>query len=84
MSCKSHILVLQLLGHISRAGAGDFDPGLREKGARGDDEGDVDDGVEGVLEGRGERVRSGHVVGDPGDGAQLSRVVLHGLICWDD
>lgn len=28
-------------------------------------------------------MRGGHVVGDTGDGAQLSRVVLHGLICSD-
>lgn len=80
MPCKSHILVLQLLGHIPRTRARNFDPSLGEEGTGGDNEGDVDDGVEGVLEGRGERMRSGHVVGDTGDGAQLSRVVLHRLI----
>lgn len=51
-----------------RIGVGDFNLGFREESICGDDEGDVDDGVEGVFKGRGEWVRGGYVVGDIGDG----------------
>lgn len=79
MSSKSHSLVLELLGDVSRARAGDFDPGLGEDSAGGDDEGDVDDSVERVDESGLERVRSGDIVSDTGNGGKLRWRVLEGL-----
>jgi hypothetical protein len=76
---KRHALVLELLGDVAGARARDLDPRLGEDGAGGDDEGDVDDGVEGVLEGGCERVGGRDVVGDARDGGELGRDVLEGL-----
>ena len=44
------MLLLELLSNIARTTARDFDPGLGKDGAGRDDEGNVDDGVDGVEE----------------------------------
>lgn len=45
---KHHVLVLELLQDVLGCASTDLDPGLREQGASGQDEGDVENGVEGI------------------------------------
>ena len=70
-----HLLVLELLGNIARAAAGDLDPRLGEDGAGGRDERDVDNSVDGVEEDVLHVVRGRHVVCDTRDGGKLRRVL---------
>jgi len=55
-------LVAELLGDVTGRGAGDLDPGLGEESTSGEDEDDVDDGVERIEEDLGDRLRGGDVV----------------------
>lgn len=71
MSGKSHGLVFELLGYVPWTASGDFDPGLGEDSADGNDKSDVDGGMEGVLEGCSDTVRSRDIVGDTGSRAEL-------------
>ena len=66
-----HLLVLELLGDVLRRGAGDLDPRLGEDGARGEDEDDVEDDVDGVEVELLEPGRRREVVDEPGDGVHL-------------
>jgi hypothetical protein len=66
-------LILELFGDIARCGARDFDPGLAEEGTCDDDEGDVDDRVNGVEEGFFDVVGRGHIVCDSTGGVKLRR-----------
>lgn len=68
VSGQRHRLVLELLRNVPRARPGHFDPGFRENGTGGNDESDVDDGVEWVAQGGREGVGGGDVVCEPGDG----------------
>ena len=45
MASDHHLLLTQLLGHVLGAVAGHVDPGLAEKGAGAEHEGDVEYGV---------------------------------------
>jgi hypothetical protein len=74
----NHLLLLELLRDVARTRARNLDPRLREKGASGDHEGDVDCSVQRVDDGSFERVRWRHVVRDTADGLELGRT-LHGL-----
>jgi hypothetical protein len=58
----NHTLLLELLGNITRAGAGDLDPGLREGGACDEHVGGEDSSVDGVEKSVGEVERRAHVV----------------------
>jgi hypothetical protein len=79
VSSESHTLILELLGDVPRSRSRHFDPSLGEDGTGSDDKGDVNDGVERIREGGFERVRSGNVVCDTGDGRQLGRRILERL-----
>ena len=72
-------LLLQLLGNITRAGAGDLNPGLGEDGAGTEHVDDVDSGVDGVEESVGKVEGGRHVVSETGDGEQLGGTTLLGL-----
>lgn len=69
-------LVLQLLGNVARAGAGNLNPGLGEESAGTEHVDDVGGGVDGVEESLLEVQGRGHVVDETGDGVQLRRAVL--------
>lgn len=69
-------LVLELLGDIAGAGAGNLNPGLGEQGASTEHVNDVGDGVDGVEESVLEVQRRGHVVDETRDGMELSRAIL--------
>ena len=69
------MLLLELLSNITRTTARDFDPGLGEDGTGRDNEGDVDDGVDGVEEDFLHGVRGRHVVSDTGDGSELRGIL---------
>lgn len=58
----NHALLLELLGNVARAGARDFDPGLRESGACNEHVGSEDGGVDGVEKSIGKVERRAHVV----------------------
>ena len=79
VSGNDHLLVLELLGDLSRTGTRDFDPGLAKDGTGRDDKEDVEDGVQGVEQGRGDASGSRDVVGETGDGFELTRGFFHGL-----
>jgi hypothetical protein len=66
-----HLLVLELLGDVARTGAGNFNPRLREEGARRDCEDDVDGGMDGVKNGGLDCVGRRHVVSDTANGLEL-------------
>lgn len=70
-------LFLELVGDITWAGSGDFDPGLGEDSAGGQHEGNVDQGVDRVNESILKVERWGHVVADTGAGEELS-----GSVSW--
>ena len=69
-------LILERLCHITRCRARYFDPRLGEHGARDNDEGDVDDGVDGVEERIGEAEWRGHVVCETTAGEELGGAFL--------
>ena len=50
MTGHNHLLILELLGNFARARARDLNPGLGEDGTGADNEGNVDDGVDGGKE----------------------------------
>lgn len=76
MTGHDKTLVLELLGDIAGAGAGNLDPGLGEDGAGTQHVDDVDSGVDGVEKGVLEVQGRRHVVGQAGDGRELGRAVL--------
>lgn len=65
-------MLSQVLEHISWAGAGDLNPGTGEDGAGNQDEGDVDDSVEGVAEDGHQTVGGRDVVHQTGDRVALA------------
>ena len=69
------MLLLELLSNITGTTARDFDPGLGEDGAGRDDEGDVDDGMDGVEEDFLHGVRGRHVVSDTRNGSELRGIL---------
>ena len=69
-------LVLELLGDIAGAGAGNLNPGLGEDGAGSEHVADVDDGMDGVEEGILEVEGRRHVVDETRDGLELGRAIL--------
>jgi len=71
VSSHNHLLVLELFGNVPGATPRNFNPGLGEECTGGQREGDVDKGVNGVEEGRGQGVWRRHVIGDTSDGAEL-------------
>ena len=58
-----HLLILQLLGNVAGARAGDFNPSLGEECTCREHEGDVDGSVDGVEDGFLDGVGGRHVVG---------------------
>jgi len=71
VSSHNHLLFLELLGNVPGAASGNFNPGLGEQRTGGQREGDVDERVDWVEEGRGQSVGGRHVIGDATDGAEL-------------
>jgi hypothetical protein len=72
VTANDHLLVLELLGNILRAGARNIDPGLGEQGARSQDEGDVENSVERIREHITETAWGGDVVRNSSDRDQLT------------
>ena len=50
VSLHDHLVVAELLGHIARRRARNFNPRLGKQGARRQNEGQVKDGVEGIVD----------------------------------
>lgn len=75
VTSHDHLLVLELLGDISGPASGDFNPGLGEDGAGGGDEGDVENGVNGVEQEGLDVVRGRQVVSDTANGLELRRIL---------
>lgn len=71
MSGHDHLLILQLFGDVPRTASRNLDPGLGEECAGGQSKGDVDEGVDGIEEGRGQGVWGRHVISNTADGAKL-------------
>lgn len=61
-----------MLGNVTRSGARNLNPGLGEKSASNEHEGNVDSGVDRVQESFLEVERRRHVVSDTGGGVELS------------
>lgn len=76
MASHDESLVLELLGDVSWAGAGNLNPGLREDGAGDEHVGDVDSGVDGVEERLSEVQWRRHVVCDTRGSEELGRSLL--------
>lgn len=76
MSSHDETLVLELLGDITRAGAGNLDPSLGEESAGTEHVDNVGSGVDGVEESLTEVERGRHVVDETGNGVELGRTVL--------
>jgi len=72
VALHDHLVVPELLGNVPGRGAADLDPGLGEEGAGGEDEDEVEDGVEGVVDDLRKGGRGGDVVGDTADGDGLA------------
>ena len=72
MASHDETLILELLGHISGAGAGNLNPGLGEDGTGGQHVDDVNNGVDGVNESIGEVQWGRHVVDETGGSEELS------------
>jgi len=72
VALDDHLLLLELLSHISGGGASDFDPSLREQRTSGEHEGDVEDGVERVGRDIGQRRRRRDVINQTAGGDELS------------
>lgn len=75
---EDHALLLELLGDVSGARAGDFDPGFGEEGAGGEHKDDIEGGVDRIEDDGGEGTGRGHVVAEARAGGELGRV-LEGL-----
>lgn len=69
-----HLLITELLGNIRGAGARDIDPSLGEQGASSQDEGQVEDGVEGIQQNLLQRARRRNVVSQSTNGDCLTSV----------
>mmetsp|Transcript_48914 Transcript_48914/g.116464 ORF Transcript_48914/g.116464 Transcript_48914/m.116464 type:complete len:287 (-) Transcript_48914:126-986(-) len=67
-----HLLVAQLPGDVRRGGSGHLDPGLGEHGARGEDEDDVEQRVQGVAHDLREGGGGRDVVRHPADWPHLA------------
>jgi hypothetical protein len=67
VSLHYHLVVTQLLGNITGRRTGDFNPSLGEEGACGEDEDQVEDGVEWIVDDLGQRSRRRNVVGNSSD-----------------
>mmetsp|Transcript_81 Transcript_81/g.192 ORF Transcript_81/g.192 Transcript_81/m.192 type:complete len:411 (-) Transcript_81:116-1348(-) len=78
MSLHDHLIVPELLGHVPRTGARDFDPRLGEEGAGRENEDQIKHRVKGVVNDLGEGSGRRDVVGDAsdGDGGSASLDVL--------
>ena len=76
MAGHDQTLVLELLGNVARAGAGDLDPGLGEDGTSSEHVGDVDERVDGVNQSILHVQRWGHVVDKARNGGQLAGPLL--------
>lgn len=76
MASHDESLVLELLGDVSWAGAGNLNPGLREDGAGDEHVGNVDGGVDRVEERLSEVQWRRHVVCDTGSSKELGRSLL--------
>ena len=76
MAGHDETLVLELLGNIAGAGAGNLNPGLGEDGAGSEHVGDVDGSVDGVEESVLEVERRAHVVDETGNGRKLGSALL--------
>ncbi len=68
------MLVAELLGNIRGAGARDIDPSLGEQGASSQDEGQVEDGVEGIQQHFLQRARRRDVVSQSTDRDSLTSI----------
>ena len=75
----NYLLFSELLGDILGGASGHVDPRLGEEGAASEHEGDVEDGVDGVSEHGGQRLRGREVVAEAADGvgAAAARVTPH-------
>jgi hypothetical protein len=67
----NHALLLELLGNITRAGAGNLNPGLGEGSACDEHVGGEDSGVDGVEKSIGKVERRAHVVDETAGGKNL-------------
>lgn len=76
MASHNESLVLELLGDVSWARAGNLDPGLGEDGAGDEHVGDVDSGVDRVEKSLGEVQWRRHVVCDTRNSEELGRSLL--------
>lgn len=76
MAGHDETLVLELLGNIAGAGAGNLNPGLGEDGTGGQHVDNVDDSVDWINKSIGEVQWWGHVVGETRGSEQLSRALL--------
>lgn len=77
MATHNHVLVAELLGNILGSRTGDLNPGLGEECSGAEDEGEVEDGVEGVAEDLSEGVGRREVVSKTANG---DHVVLVGTL----
>ena len=68
MPQEAHLLVAELLGDVLGGGAADVDPGAAEHRAGGEDEEEVEDGVERVVDYLREGAGGGDVVRNAADG----------------
>lgn len=68
VSGDDHLLVGELLGNLLGGRAGNLNPDGGEEGASNQDEGNVEDGVDGVIEDLGERSGGRDVVGESTNG----------------
>lgn len=75
VTLDDHVLLGELASNVLGGGAGDVDPGLGEESAGTENEGDVDERVQGISTNLAEGGRCGDVVGDTTDGNGLSLVV---------
>lgn len=76
MTSHDQTLVLELLGNVARAGAGNLDPGLGEDGTGSEHVGDVDEGVNRVDQSILHVQWWRHVVDKTRDGGQLAGSLL--------
>ena len=76
VALHDHLGIAELLGNIAGGGTGHLDPGLGEEGAGGEDENEVEDGVEGVVDDLSQRGGRADVVRDATDGDHLTTLIV--------